>query len=90
MRGDVKRIIFYFRWTNITLTTSVQAVPTHWKQTALWLSPENVFTADVGDEVVGTVHYRRSESNDRDYVIEISCCHSKGTVKFSQKYMLGS
>ena len=75
-------------WTDVLLTTSVQTVPTHWKQTTLWLTRENTFMADSGDEVVGTVHYTRSEANERDYVIEVSWCHTKTNTNFTQKFVL--
>ena len=70
------------------MTTSVQTVPTHWKQTTLWLTHENTFLADVGDEIVGAVNYKRSEANERDYVIEISWCHTKSNTKCSQTFVL--
>ena len=75
-------------WTDVLLSTSVQTVPTHWKQTTLWLTHENTFMGDLGDEVTGTVHYKRSEANERDYVIEIFWCHTKSGIKSSQKFVL--
>ena len=78
----------YSSWTNVLLTTSVQTVPTHWKQTTLWLTHENTFMAEAGDEVVGTVHYKRSEANERDYVIDISWCHTKTDTKYCQTFVL--
>jgi hypothetical protein len=82
--------MFYvaYRWTEVLLSTSVQTVPTHWKQTTLWLTHENTFVANLGDEVVGTVKYKRSEANNRDYVIEISWCHTATDTKSSQTFVL--
>lgn len=78
----------------IILSTGLQAEPTHWKHTVLWLHPSYRLESHPGDEINGTVTYKRCESNDRDYEILLTWNMMRRdgsrTEIRSQKYKLGS
>jgi hypothetical protein len=54
------------------LSTGVDAEPTHWKQTVLWLEPQNCAPVKAGDKVNGSLTYKRSTQNARDYSIKLT------------------
>lgn len=54
------------------LSTGVAAEPTHWKQTVLWLEPQNCASVKAGDKVKGSLIYKRSTQNARDYSIKLT------------------
>jgi hypothetical protein len=54
------------------LSTGVAAEPTHWKQTVLWLEPQNCTSVKAGDKVNGSLIYKRSTQNARDYSIKLT------------------
>lgn len=56
----------------VTLTTGVAADPTHWKQTVLWLTPENCSMMQQGDVIRGVIKYARGTVNARDYDITVT------------------
>ena len=47
------------------------AEPTHWRQTALWLEPDNCTLVKVGDVISGLLTYKRSTQNARDYNLRL-------------------
>lgn len=56
----------------VILSTGVAAEPTHWRQTALWLEPKNCSKVSAGDIIQGSITYKRSESNARDYCVTVN------------------
>jgi len=75
----------------VTLTTGVAADPTHWKQTVLWLTPENSAPAQAGDVVTGALKYVRGANNARDYTIAVTWrMSSGGAEERSQSFLLAA
>ena len=75
----------------VTLTTGVAADPTHWKQTVLWLTPENSAPAQAGDVVTGVLKYVRGANNARDYTIAVTWrMSSGGAEERSQSFLLAA
>ena len=60
------------QFNSFTLSTGCAADSTHWKQTVLWLKPEDVMSCEVGENIGGNMHYQRSEENPRDYLIVVT------------------
>ena len=79
----------------VTLTTGVAAEPTHWKQTALWLTPDNSTPVQAGDVVAGVLKYIRGANNARDYTVAVTWrIHPGGAAdssdERSQSFLLAS
>ena len=53
------------------MSTGLDAAPTHWRHTVLWLEESRRARACAGDEVEGTVGYARIAGSPRDYRIEL-------------------
>ena len=47
----------------------MNAEPTHWKHTVLWLEPSNCSHVTIGDMIRGTLQYKRMKENVPDYEI---------------------
>lgn len=74
----------------VTLPTGVQHTPTHWKQTILWLNPENVAELSKDDLVSGTLRYTRMDSNKRDYEIFVMWTVPSSSTEYFQRFVLAS
>jgi hypothetical protein len=74
----------------VTLPTGVQHTPTHWKQTVLWLNPDNVSELDEGDTVTGTLRYTRMDNNKRDYEIFVMWTVPSSSTEHFQRFILAS
>jgi hypothetical protein len=55
----------------VVLTTGVQAVPTHWKHTVLWLPTAGRVAVQAGESVAGTLAYKRPFQTSRDYAMTL-------------------
>ena len=67
--------------SEVTLSTATDAPPTHWKQTALWLSPSNCISVDVNDVIEGRIKYQRSADHARGYEIDLDVIISNSLGK---------
>jgi len=75
----------------VTLSTSSQTDPTHWKQTVLWLDPAHCTSVKAGEIVIGTLVYKRSSLNPRDYDISLMWkTSSSNSVEKTQKFVLAA
>ena len=63
--------VFTLYSKEVILSTGVAAEPTHWRQTALWLEPDNCTLVKVGDVISGLLTYKRSTQNARDYNLRL-------------------
>ncbi|CAM9452005.1 unnamed protein product [Choristocarpus tenellus] len=53
-------------------STGVESTPTHWKQTLLWLRPEDCPRLDVGDALIGQLSLSRNEVNPRELEVKVT------------------
>jgi len=87
--GKVHALVIWFSTgfpgTARDLTTSPEAEPTHWKQTALLLDPPLIIAAGGGD-ISGTCVFARGESNEREYIVTLTCSY-EGTKQSRDYHM---
>lgn len=73
--GKLSSIVGYFDCifdlpqTSVTLTTSPDATPTHWKQTVFYF--DRAFDVKIGDVVSGKLSCRRDPHESRSLIVEI-------------------
>jgi len=72
------------------LSTGPKAAATHWKQTVLWLSPEQRVQVTKGTVLQGSVCYLRADDNKRDYDIVLRWKRPTTGVELVQRFVLAS
>ncbi|KAG5179000.1 S-adenosyl-L-methionine-dependent methyltransferase [Tribonema minus] len=74
----------------VWFSTGMQAEPTHWKQTLLWLEPNTRPTLQAGDSISGTLRLRRDNVNPRELNLTLSwsavTAAAGATTKCSQQF----
>lgn len=71
---------------DVVLSTRVNATPTHWKQTVMWL--KTPLKAEAGMVLKGQLTYRRNARNPRNIDLDLVVKSEDGKWALEQKYVM--